>query len=258
MKHKKACPFCSKSPPDIHFTKEHILRNKFNSLFPETPRSIFWENKTLNSNGGFDIKPVTIPHGPFDSTINSVCNECNSGWMNKLENQAESSLVELFYARRKFPRTKNLGTLAFWAAKTAAVYALKHRDNLPGFPIEHYSKMRAELKPPPLTYIWYCQTTFNQETHFRYFRGGLPGEPDSSFHLTTINIGHALFSIIGSSTHEMNKELTPEIKLRDKLLGRIWPEGAYRSRPIVTVHDKHELTEIGFIMSPHYSIKNTS
>ncbi|MDR7104523.1 hypothetical protein ACVK1X_003854 [Pseudomonas sp. PvR086] len=252
MTHKKTCPFCNKSSPDIHFTKEHILRNKFNSLFPETPGTTIWENKSIHSDGGMDAKPVTItiPLGPFDGTVNSVCNECNSGWMNNLENQAEASLVELFYARRKFPRTKNLETLAFWAAKTAAVYALKHRDNLPGFPIEHYAKMKTELKPPPLTYVWYCQTVFNKETHFRYYRGSLPGVWDSSFHLTTINIGHALFSILGSSTHEMSNELIPETKVRDKLQGRIWPEGAYRSRPTITVNTKRELIQVGELMHP--------
>jgi hypothetical protein len=254
MKHKKACPFCSKSHPDIHFTKEHILRDKFNSLFPETPSFITWENKTRNLAGGFDLKPIVIPHGPFDSTVNSVCNECNSGWMNSLENQAESSLVELFYARRKFPSAENLEVLAFWAVKTAAVNALKHRDNLPGFPIDHYSTMRTELKPPPFTYIWYCHTAFNQNTYFRYYRAGLPGKPESSFHITTINIGHALFSIIGSSTPEMNEELMPEIKLRDKLHGRIWPNGANHSRPTITIQDSPYLIKIGELMSPNYSM----
>ncbi|HGY9636216.1 hypothetical protein RDI61_01595 [Pseudomonas plecoglossicida] len=245
MKKKKKCPFCHKSPPDIHFTNEHVLRDKFNELFPWSPKEIIWENKTLNTNGGFDVTPRTIPHGPFDSTVNSVCNECNSGWMNQLEDRAEILLLNLFYGQPVLIDETQRLNLALWSVKTAAVYALKHRDDLPGFPKNHYRLLRNKLKPPPLTYVWFSKSNFNHNTHLRYIRSGIVGEIENTFYLSTINIGQAALFILGCSTEKALSALSREIELRDDFSERIWPSTKKRPGQKLLIRDHDELMRVG-------------
>lgn len=245
MKVKKKCPFCHKSPPEIHFTNEHVLRDKFNVLFPWAPNEIIWENKTINSTGGFDVTPRTIPHGPFDSTVNSVCNECNSGWMNQVESKAENLLLDLFYGKSILVGDTQRLDLALWSVKTAAVYALKHRDDLPGFPKHHYRLLRSKLRPPPYTYIWFCKSNFNHNTHLRYVRSGILGEIDNTFYLSTINIGQAAFIILGCSTERAQSALTQEIELRDNFSERLWPKTKNRIGPKLLIKNRDELMNVG-------------
>ncbi|AIL61128.1 hypothetical protein [Pseudomonas alkylphenolica] len=245
MKNKKQCPFCHKSPPDIHFTKEHVLRDKFNTLFPWSPNEIFWENKTVNPTGDFKLNQKAIPHGPFDSTVNSVCNECNSGWMNKVEIRAENLLLDLFYGTTMQLNSAQRLDLAMWSVKTAAVHALMHRDDLPGFPAKHNRLLRSKLKPPPYTFVWLCKSYFNANTYLRYVRSGITDEIDNTFYLSTINIGQATFSILGCTSERAQSALSQEIIFRDEFFERLWPLTASRPGPKLLINDIDTLMSVG-------------
>lgn len=249
MSSKKRCPFCAKTAPEIHFTNEHILRNKFNKLFIESPNALIWENRTTTESGQKNARTVSVPHGPFDSKINSICNECNSGWMNSLEANAENHLVELFYAKNTPSCAIVAETIAFWAVKTAAVYALKHRDKLPGFPNEHYPYLRNKLKPPPHTHVWFCKSEFNADTHLRYNRAGIEGDRTSAFYLSTINIGNAVLSVLGASNEKMHAALELEIEARDKLFTKLWPNSGEIVERNIVINNKAELMDIGVMLT---------
>lgn len=250
---KKRCPFCEKNSPEIHFTKEHILRNKFNKLLPNTPNKTVWKN-ILNDKSGLQItnKTLAIPESPFDATVNSICNECNEGWMNSLENEVEVALTNIIFDKDKYLSSKASISLATWGAKTAAVLALKHRDHAVAIPPEHYAYIKNNILPPPHSHIWVARTDYNINTMSRYGRHSY-GEPGNgiSFHLTTINIGHFAVFILGARNQEIEMALFSELAARDSIgLKRLWPAEAIASQePIGGFYRHNQVMLLGSIGS---------
>lgn len=225
-----ACPFCLRSPPDIKFSNEHVLRDKLNETFPPIEKSVEWANRVSKPDGTVSLTRRRIPQGPFDRTVNSVCKQCNESWMNALEDEVEHSLLDLLYGRTISPPHNRRLALARWAVKTAGVYSLLHRDALPGFPIEHFPHLRNSHEPPPFTYVWLCQSGFSHNSFMRYLRGNVPSAPEMSFYLYTLSIGRAVFYVLGAKSQATISKLLVEVGSRDTLAERLWPPT--ENRPI--------------------------
>jgi len=223
MSTKNKCPFCLKSPPEITFSKEHILRDKLNKTFPPIKKEIIWTNKALQKDGNISEQTKTIPQGPFDRTVNSVCKTCNESWMEQLENEVEDELLSLIHGQIAKPTLEAQRGLARWATKTAAVYSLIHRDGQPGFPSSHFSTLKETNEPPNLTYVWYGECGYTHNTFMRYRRSFVGPAQDSSVYLTTIGIGQAVFFIFGSESEVAMSMLEGEVALRDIFSHRVWP-----------------------------------
>lgn len=234
----KQCPFCHKSPPEIKFSKEHILRNKLNDSFPPLEKGVEWVNQVSNPDGTVSLTRKKIPQGPFDRTINSVCKQCNESWMNFLEDEVEDDLLNLIYGRAESPSQNGRLALARWTVKTAGVYSLLHRDGRPGFPEAHFSHLKNNQEPPPFTYVWLCQASFVHNSFMRYKRYHLSAAPDLSFYIYTLSIGKVVFCVLGSNSKETASKLLIEVGLRDMQAERLWPPT--KNKPI----DKLIITDV--------------
>lgn len=238
MSAKNRCPFCLKSPPEITFSKEHILRDKLNKTFPPLKKEVIWKNKVLQQDGKISEQHKTIPQGPFDRTVNSVCKTCNESWMEQLENEVEEDLLGLIHGRISTPAPEIRRALARWATKTAAVYSLMHRDGQPGFPLQHFPILKTTNEPPTLTYVWFCECSYNHNTFIRYRRSLVGLSAELSVYLTTISIGRAVFFILGSESEVAMSILEGEVALRDIFSHRIWPiEGIEQIEKLVIKND---------------------
>ncbi|WP_284355720.1 hypothetical protein [Pseudomonas putida] len=150
--------------------------------------------------------------------------------MNALEDEVEHNLLDLLHGRTISPPQNGRLALARWAVKTAGVYSLLHRDALPGFPDEHFPHLRNSQDPPPLTYVWLCQSGFSHNSFMRYLRGNVPSAPEMPFYLYTLSIGRAVFYVLGAKSQATISKLLVEVGSRDMLAERLWPPT--ENRPI--------------------------
>ncbi|MCP3432990.1 hypothetical protein [Stutzerimonas stutzeri] len=221
------CAFCGKSPPEVRITKEHVLAKKFRDRFPEAPNQRRWNNKVYIYSGDTDPSfACNIPQGPFNSTIRRVCNECNNGWMSTLENEADPYLMSLIYGEPVIRDNQMRIILSAWAAKTAAVYALLHKDGVNAVPDFHYRYLHDTNWAPPYTHVWRGSGEFNSNTMLRYVRGSLERDANECdhVHLSAIWIGHAVFYVLGFPNEYAEAVLIEEISLLDQSpIERLWP-----------------------------------
>ena len=248
----KACPFCRRSPPDISFSKEHVLRDKLNHTFPPIEKSVEWVSRTSPPDGPPSLTRRQIPQGPFDRTVNSVCAECNGGWMNALEQEVESSLLDLLYGRTVSPPDDRRLALARWAVKTAGVYSLLHRDGAPGFPDEHFPHLRDSYEPPPCTYVWLCECGFDHNSFMRYRRGHVASAPGMSFYLYTLSIGRAVFFVLGAKSQATISKILVEVGLRDTLAERLWPPTENKPIERLVVQNRDDMHMLSDLVCPSF------
>ncbi|MNO85052.1 hypothetical protein D3C76_764120 [compost metagenome] len=248
----KACPFCCRSSPDIKFSNEHILRDKLNDTFPPIERSVEWANRVSTTDGSSSLSRRLIPQGPFDRTVNSVCEQCNGGWMNALEEEVEGSLLDLLYGRTVSPRENRRLALARWAVKTAGVYSLLHRDGVPGFPDEHFPHLRDSYEPPPCTYVWLCENGFDHNSFMRYRRGHVASAPGMSFYLYTLSVGRAVFFVLGAKSQATISKILVEVGLRDTLAERLWPLTENKPIERLVVRNRDDMLMFSDLVFPSF------
>jgi hypothetical protein len=222
----KKCPFCQKSPPEIFFTGEHVLRDKFNTLFEGLPTSVEWTNKA-RSNDGSDISTIKIiPQGPFSIEVNSICNICNNGWMNYLEDEVEDLLVQMFLGNFKPISQYKKSRLGFWASKTAVVEGLKFRNGIGGVPPHHYQAMWSKKSVPPNTHVWLGRAEKHPSAYIRFRRLAKKSDNGSSqnFYIATLWIMKMVFFVVGIDNDNLEDFLLDEISEIDNIgIMKMWP-----------------------------------
>jgi hypothetical protein len=113
----KRCIFCGSGGP---LTREHVLRDKFNSTFATTRSSRTLVNTSLE-----ETTERTFTELPYGSQVKAVCEECNRGWMNDLENEVEAVLISLMQGKATHLNLAARESLARWAGKTALMRQLQ-------------------------------------------------------------------------------------------------------------------------------------
>lgn len=90
-------------------TREHIWRRSLRQRFTSAKSLTFWDTY-------HGMRPVsTRPISQFDMVLNAVCTDCNSGWLNDLEDRALPSLDFFGRGVGKIPTRTELDDLAFWS-----------------------------------------------------------------------------------------------------------------------------------------------
>lgn len=114
------CFFCAQT--GVKLTGEHVWREKWQEHYgsrPFTARQWGW------TASGTKQRPYDrrYPAKPFSQRLRDVCETCNNGWMNSLENEAGQVLLSLFNGERLTLTPEDALPLVRWAAKTAFVIA---------------------------------------------------------------------------------------------------------------------------------------
>lgn len=145
-KMNKQCIFCgNKSSHEIKITAEHVLPKWMKKEIPSTKDgkyTSYYSDDNEVKQRNFEKKGQTA----FDQTVNRICNECNNGWMSKLENEVKESLFGLIVGQPAPLFDEELHNLALWGVKTAIVRALVDAgDSL--IPDSHYLSSKKGIIP---------------------------------------------------------------------------------------------------------------
>lgn len=111
------CAWCRE---DRQMSREHVFPDWLNGVFgtaDDAPYDVSWTQ-------GFTGQPDTRrTYGSrvIDQTVKTVCVDCNTGWMSRLEDQARPALTALIRDESRTLTAQDQVTLAAWAAMKAIV-----------------------------------------------------------------------------------------------------------------------------------------
>lgn len=109
------CLFCQTTTGKR--TREHVWRRALRTQFRPVSSLTFWESSAAKSREFVETRPIT----QFDITLNDVCSNCNSGWLNNLEDDALPTLISLGRMEGRAPTAEQLKSFAFWAVVRALI-----------------------------------------------------------------------------------------------------------------------------------------
>jgi hypothetical protein len=226
----KKCVFCSKSPPEVKMSREHVLRAKLAKVVLGAPKQTDWGQKFIDPTTGELVgRQRRLPQGPFDSVVNDICKTCNEGWLNNcVEIPAEKYIEPLVIGAPLLIDGTAKSSISLWASKTAAVRGLM--DPHPrGISQEHYEWIMRELSPPPFTYVWMGRCLYNPNTQVRHSRFQVTNMQTgraSPAHASTFSIGCLALFVVGCGSSAGESYLAGNISLLDSMqLMRLWPAG---------------------------------
>lgn len=155
----KPCVFCGR-PAD---TAEHVLP--------------CWLRSAVEADGQIAKNRVRTERGlrrqwaalAFDTAVNSVCRECNNGWMSRLEESAKPLLQPMIVGGPQHtfdPREQEL--LAKWAMKTGLMVSLT--VGATKIPAAHFDYLFRSQRPPDNFRIWIARCSRGQPAVFYLFQ----------------------------------------------------------------------------------------
>jgi hypothetical protein len=129
-------------------------------------------------------------------TAKQVCNDCNGGWMNDLENEARPYLTPMIQGRSIHLYREGQTAVASWAVKTALAANLTTPEK--PAPTEHYREITATRRPPRQTQVWLAACDGSVAAHHRTSELSLDSGTDhADGYATTVSIGHLAVQIFG-------------------------------------------------------------
>lgn len=111
------CVFCGAN----EVTKEHIYRKTYRT-YAGTNRYYRVDIATGK------ITPMAPHESAFNMTAEVVCQGCNGGWMDQLDNQVQPAVTAFFDGRPYACDAQMAKDIALWAAKTSAMRAFRGFD----------------------------------------------------------------------------------------------------------------------------------
>lgn len=176
--------------------------------------------------GGFD---QVWTADEFDVVAKRVCEQCNDGWMNDLENQARPFLIPMIRGHGKHLHQTGQELVASWCVKTALAVHLTTAEK--AAPVEHYREIARTHRPPSDTWVWLAAYDGGQNIA-RHHSTALELEAESFTaygYATTLAVGHFAFQVAGYSGAE--EEVTfAEGPAGGQAKLRIWP---YTGRTVI-------------------------
>ncbi|WP_406360415.1 hypothetical protein OH782_00090 [Streptomyces sp. NBC_01544] len=205
-----------------------------------------------------------IPQSILDQKLNDVCRDCNQGWMNDLEQQAESTLVPLLRGQPTHVSSAQAAILATWAAKTAMVRARVDGDPYT-VPEDHRTHIMTTNTPPTNLTAWAVTCEPHPNAMSRHHRIALhvaepitETDPDgdtwvigvenrqSKGHITTIVINHIALFIAEADSPTLHTELAVKLDPTGTTPTRLWPEPQefkWPTAPVLTPNEVNATSE---------------
>jgi hypothetical protein len=153
MTTRDVCPFCRArfGPGGAKRSVEDVVPRWLAAELPKgTVRTEVSAARDLPPHRSHVSKTVKV-------VANRVCQDCNNGWMSRLEGAVKPFLRSIIHGHRRTYYGDGQRLLAAWAVKTALMFELVNPDVELRRPIEdeHYARMRAaEQTPPAKTQVW--------------------------------------------------------------------------------------------------------
>jgi hypothetical protein len=225
------CIFCGN---DSRLTNEHVWP-KWLRPHLEHPAGPGTSTRTIIRTTGTETK--SRPDQPATGTVKSVCEDCNNGWMSKLEAVAKPYLLALIEGKPRVVGANPRDVMATWIVKTALVAGSKFD---PPAPRVFYNDLRATRRPGSTTRVWIGKVPYLQAHYIDWrpadFYNAADGPPEHKNGLAAVlSVGHLAMYVVGWT--DLKPNLTPVFTRFGSTLVRIWPtdEPASRWPPHVTL-----------------------
>ena len=185
---KRSCLFWGATP----VTSEHAIPLWTGNVIPGTTP---WIHGHKERQGDNPIREwmKSVP----DLKCNAACEECNQGWMSKLEDRAKPVLTPLIQGTPTRLEPHVLETICFWALKTILMVDRCSDAGRQNLPATLFSELFAIQNVLPTAYVWIGRSNVargswsqNRTLDLNY------GEAATSGFGGTLWIGHVVFEVI--------------------------------------------------------------
>jgi hypothetical protein len=148
----RKCIFCGQSP----VTNEHIFsRDWLETLMPATDR--FVHRHLREERADDDSFDVLWRKDEFDVKVKCVCRDCNSGWMNDLDKEAEPFTTPMAMGlETTLPTLRTQTSVAAWATKLAMM--CDHTQRVPVVESAAHKAFYETRTPVTGSTIWLART----------------------------------------------------------------------------------------------------
>jgi hypothetical protein len=233
----RSCVFLRGTP----LTREHVIPRWLTSVLPEQAKFRGQDQLIVLQSPGHTSSEIELPHRevrePFNEvTVRMVCRNCNSGWMNAVEEAARASITKLARGEQIELGSEEAEALATWAVKTTLMAHLTTVEGASGI-ADVYSAFFAERKPPGNSVVW-AAATGAEEWGLRFeLVGALIATEDEiqSYDLTEpVNTVSATFGLSKLLLHVVltarpSVSYPPLDEIHPGAVERLWPN----PRPVV-------------------------
>ena len=230
------CIFCTRQPPDVKISKEHVFAEWLRELFPRDASTTHTHGIVSWPTTGSATAPQTITQrigqGHSGSKkVKVVCHDCNSTWLsNQVETPAKAVMLPLIIGNKAELGSEEQKALATWAAKTVMTAEQINRSPVqPAILQAERTWLKANLAAPEGWHVWAVPYIGGWWSNLSIFQHPVILEIPTvnrdantrhNLHLTIIGVGHIVFLVMGSSWSRIWDILD---KLTPSGWFRVWP-----------------------------------
>lgn len=146
-----ACVFCLSEEPS---TGEHVFPRWLQPLIGDPEGEPGTHHRTILRRGE-TARRQRYSGALATQTVRSVCEECNTGWMSRLEGEVKPFMEGMVVNHGRTPYPRGQEVIATWLVKTALVAGSKSD---PALPRPFYAGFSSERLPSSNTRIWLAAT----------------------------------------------------------------------------------------------------
>lgn len=229
-KPQRFCIFCN----GPHLSKEHLWADWMKGFLPQfdaTAHSIGYHKNSPNFLGPSNVRgKLHRPVTPKSMRLRIVCENCNSGWMSRLQKATKPILMPFLKGVWKQLHVVDQRTLSAWAVMFSMVIEFTDEKSV-STPQEQRKFLMTNNYPSKHWYVWIGH--FEQpDSFFRRWSFveeespvSADGSYDYKFGFTVFGAGHAIFQTIGFKDFYPTSKTLSALDAHARLLKlqRIWP-----------------------------------
>lgn len=192
----KQCAFCSST---AKMSGEHVFSDWMNGALPSPVSSGGW-NGILTRPGSPQIPYKSLA---LDWTVKVVCEECNNGWMNEIENKhAKPVMAPLIGGKIHIPISQlNARSIALFAFKTAVIVDLLRKSSDDHFfSRRQRTAFKNHLTIPASVAMWMCvyapRKSRRADVFSGYYSGDIPLMGPVQLYVCTYGVGNFAFQVL--------------------------------------------------------------
>jgi hypothetical protein len=215
----RSCVFCQRTAPQ---TKEHIFAHWMSRLLPGNTDVYTLARR---DKAGRLINEWTAR--TLDLKIKRVCSDCNSGWMQEIDQVARNALTAMILGKGITLSAIDCKRLATWATKVQMLLQYAAVRPRAASPVR-LDRMYRLRDPGDVCFVWvaaYAGTwgVWTRSLELELKRPSEPEAPALPGELLTMSIGHVVFQVL-IGPDSFAETFQPHVA--DALaswLARIWP-----------------------------------
>jgi hypothetical protein len=262
----QVCYFCGKSVPEVEaITKEHVFGRWSEAALPAQPPNHAVTASVFDPATGVQRdRSYRAPTPVSAASVHGYCNDCNSGWMNGLDEAVRVHGSKLFYGHELDLPVELKSSVASWATKLAMVKDTQDYKDSGAISQERRSWLYTEQTPPPRTWVWAAclpeeagtlairhQTRFLGTDWFANPKGADLAGIKANASFTTFSY-HALLIVVASVDNTGGHRLYDPAELFPRVVVRLWPnpvEGPWPPQSTISNALIAELSDGDWILS---------